>query len=471
MKTNRPDAVPVDRRERNPLITSEAYAFLRRVLEHPAAPAWNYVVGDRVRREDLARVEATRRALKGPRERGSGAPSARLLAWVRRNRDRVPSFRQRLPPGFPLARRWGEIPTTSREELVLGLPDCVPDDADLSRLIVYDTSGTTGHAIRVPHHPRAMAQNHAYLEYVLARHGVALRPAPGKLLCVNVGAQASTVVFATTFSVWKGAGFAKVNLHPRMWTPAAARRFFAELAPELITGDPIGFAEMVKWRIEARPRALVSTAVTLEPRFRDRLARRYGCPVIDTYATTETGPIAYANREGGGLSVLPEDIYVEIVDPAGRPAPEGELGEICVSGGRNPYLPLLRYRTGDFGRLVWSERVRSDPTPRILDLAARDPVCFRAADGSAVSPVDVGRVIRRWVFVQHEFVQRRDGSCEIVVRPAPGARVDTRAMAAALGGLFGEGVRVTARVNPRLGDGGVKVVPFRREGAGQRARA
>ncbi len=460
MTQNR-DSIPADRRERNPLITPEACQALCDLLQHPAAPAWNYEVGDRVEEEDLAAVAAMRERLRAPRAPGTGRPPAAILAWVERWRDSVDWFRDQVP-ATGLEQAWAEIPCLTREDLATRLPEFVPHDADLERLIVYDTSGTTGHALDVPHHPRAMAQNHPLMEYVLSRHGVTPEFKPGRVACINVGAQRDTVVFATIFSVWNQAGFVKVNLHPHVWSPEAARRFFRELEPQFLTGDPLGFAEMLAWGIECRPRALLSTAVALTPQWRARLEAHYGCPVIDTSATTETGPIAYAGPENEGMHILPPDLYVEIVDPAGRPVPEGERGEICVTGGRNPYLPLLRYRTGDFARLVWSEPSVADPAPRLMDLEARQPVSFRAADGSPVNPVDVGRVIRRWVFIQHEFVQRADRSIELRLRPAPGLPLPAETIREALAVLFGAVPGVHVEIDENLGRE-AKPVPFRCE--------
>ncbi len=456
-------SIPADRRARNPLITEAGYARLRALLEDPDAPAWNYVVGDRVQRRDLADVEATRKAVRAARRAGTGAPPTRMVEWVRALRPHVGLFRRALPEGFDLVRDWRHIPTMTREDLVLRMAEVVLDDADLARLIVYDTSGTTGHAIHVPHHPRAMAQNHAFLEFVLERHGVRLDFDPGCVACINVGAQASTVTFATVFSVWKNAGFAKVNLHGRAWSPEQAQAFFARHAPLFLTGDPMGFAELMRWGVQVRPAALVSTAVHLRAELTQRLREEYACPVIDTYAATETGPIAYAGPEDEGMHVLPHDIYVEIVDAGGAPLPEGVRGEICVTGGRNPYVPLLRYRTGDFGRLVWSDAGSDDVTPRILDLEARQPVCFRAADGTVVCPVDIGRILREWVFVQHEFVQRRDGSCTLVIAPAPGCPLDTDALSSRLEKLLGYSVAVTLDPGLAASRPCGKVVPFRSE--------
>jgi phenylacetate-CoA ligase len=452
--------IPADRRERNPLITQEGYRLLKSVLEHPAAPRWNYVVGDRVVADDLKAVDGLRKRMRGAgkRPRRTDAPSESVIEWVEAMRPRVWAFQDRLA-GIDPASQWEAITPMTREDLAARIEEVVPVDADLERMIVYDTSGTTGHAIHVPHHPRAMAMNHAFMEYVLRRHGVKATFGSGRVACINIGAQRDTVVFATVFSVWKQAGFAKVNLHPGVWDEERARRFFAQLRPQIVTGDPVAFAEMLRWDVDVAPAALISTAAALTSAWRERLSERYRCPVIDSYATTETGPIAYSDPDAEGMRVLPPDVYVEIVDGAGLAVREGELGEICVTGGRNPFVPLLRYRTGDFARLVWDARKAA---PRLVDLQARQMVLYRAADGSPLNPVDVGRVIRKWPIVQHTFTQRADYSCELVMRCAPGLPVDERSVRDALARVFGPVPDVVVRSDESLGEGD-KVIPFASE--------
>jgi len=153
------------------------------------------------------------------------------------------------------------------------------------------------------------------------------------------------------------------------------------------------------------------------------------------------------------------DLYVEIVDNEGRPVKEGEIGEICVSGGRNPYLPLLRYRTGDFGRLAPDQQGRL----RLYDLQAREPIAFVDGDGLPVCMVDVARIIREWPLVQHEFSQQADRSCRLVIQPLAGYQVDVDMVREKLEKLFGPAVPVTVELDQHLGDSrpGGKVIPFR----------
>jgi len=279
-----------------------------------------------------------------------------------------------------------------------------------------------------------------------------------------VCAQAQTVAYPTVLSFWNGAGFAKININPSEWpTPASPHRYFKEFSPFFLTGDPISFSEMMKMKIPVKPAALVTTAVALSTGLKKRLEKTYRCPVIDWYSLTETGPIGYACPKGHGYHVLPHDLYVEAVDEEGRQVKAGKRGEITVTGGRNPFLPLLRYRTGDWGRLNFGRCPCGDPMPRILDLEGRAPVLFRAPGGSIVNPVDVSRVLRQFPLVQHEFRQKADLSCELEVRPIAGPdSVDSGKVIRELKNLFGPELKVKVRIKPRLGDRrrGGKTTPY-----------
>ncbi len=443
---------------RNPMITAGGYRRLRALLDHPDAPAWNYEVGDRLRSDDLPYVESFYAVLRDEPPRFGADPPQNIVEWIKGQRPSVPLFQSNLQEGFDIRRDWAFIPTTCRADITMRLEDIVPLDADLSRLIVYDTSGVTAHAIQIPHHPRAMAQYHPAYRFILEQYGIRPEFSDQVTACLNVGCQVSTVTFANVFSVWNQAGFAKVNLHERVWERAMARRFFSDTAPLFITGDPLGFAQMAKWGIDYRPAAMISTAVALAPELKAALEARYACPVIDLYSTTETGPIAFTDPSGEGMRIFAPDLYVEVVDSDGRPVPEGEVGEICVTGGRNPFLPLLRYRTGDYCRIVSDRHGR----PCLRDLQAREPVNFVDSDGLPVCMVDVSRIIRACPLVQHQFIQHADASCSLVIQPLAGYHVDTDLLLGKLAALFGPSLPVSITLDERLADKfpGGKVIPF-----------
>lgn len=445
------ESIPSERLERNPLMTDEGFRLLKRIAQHPAAPKWNYFVGDRIEAIDLPFIEKIRKSVFSERSETRGAPPESIVEWVKSFRNRSIFFDENIAEGFDVVRDWGYIPAMTREDLALRPETIVPYDEDLSRLIVYDTSGTTGHSILAPYHPRAVGMNHPLAEFVLSRYGVVPPFGPDMIACLCIHSQVSTVVFPAVFSAWNQAGFAKVNLHRNEWqSPESARRFFTAMNPLFLTGNPISFSEMMRWEIKPEPAAIITTAVTLPPDIKIKFEKYFRCPVIDWYSSTETGPIAYSCPKGNGMHVTATDVYVEAIDPQGFPVAPGELGEIAVTGGRNPLLPLLRYRTGDWGRMEFGPCSCGDPHPRIVGFEGRDVVFYQASDGSIINPVDISRVLREFIFVRHDFIQHADGSCDLHIEPIRNTSPDLVSMKEKLGKLFGEKIELRIQLDPKL---------------------
>ncbi|MBK7774710.1 MAG: hypothetical protein IPI43_11330 [Sandaracinaceae bacterium] len=257
---------------------------------------------------------------------------------------------------------------------------------------------------------------------------------------MNLCAQRETFVFATCFTVWNQSGFAKLNLPDHAWAGGAAsrERFLTEFAPQLVTADPLTLASMLELDVPVRPRAIFSSALMLDPAHAAAAAAHFDCPVIDFYGATEVGPIAAKLPGAPGHVLLLPDLFVEVLDEDGLPLPDGEVGELTFTGGRNPYLPLVRYRSSDRGALGTCTLADGRKARVILGLEGREAVHFRARNGSLVNSVDVGRALRDvGPFVQHEVHQRADhsgraaepGSVHPLVRrghaPRHGARVRT----------------------------------------------
>lgn len=459
--------IPEGRRARNPLMTEGGWRQFRSIVDHPHAPRWNFETGDRLLEADLEAVEVFRRRLFGHRDVPAASPPRAILEWILARRDEVELFREILPEGMDLARDWAHVPTMSREDLAVSPERLLPRSAELDRLIVYDTSGTTGHALVLPHHPRSVAMNHVFAEDLLRDWKIPHRFDSGMVACVNVCAQRHTYVFANVFAVWKDAGFAKVNLRSDDWPRGAAdaRAFLADLNPLLVTADPVTLAEMLNWKIDMRPGLIVSTALALSPHLRSKVEARFECPVVDWYSTTETGPVALAAAEGTGYRLPAPDLWVEILDGEGNPVDGDGWGEIAVTGGRNPYLPLLRYRTGDRGRMITGDW-GGGPERRLAELEGRAVVFYRDMAGGLVNPVDISRIMRlHAAFVQHEFLQRRDGSLRCRVRPAPGLPLDLEGLDRALRQLFGQEQALEILVDEHLGEDrpGGKIHPWKTE--------
>ncbi|MEO2091505.1 MAG: AMP-binding protein, partial [Gemmataceae bacterium] len=199
------------------------------------------------------------------------------------------------------------------------------------------------------------------------------------------------------------AGCVRVNLHPEAWhRPDDRQAYLDRFAAPVMLGDPQAFESLAGIGIERPPRAMVSSITHLSEALAADLTRRYGCPVLDVYALTEAGIVAV--RTPQGHAVLPHDLHVEVLDEHDQPVVDGQRGEVVLTGGRNPYLPLLRYRTGDFAALA-----RHAGRPVLIDLEGRRPVVFPVGSDRVVHSMEVTRLLRRFPLTHYQLHQDAGG--------------------------------------------------------------
>jgi phenylacetate-CoA ligase len=339
---------------------------------------------------------------------------------------RVPHYRALgSPPRF-----LEDVAPVSRADFAAGIAQFVPDHVPLDRMINFRTTGTTGHPLLLPSHPVVAACYAAYHKRALRRAGIEPVHGRGQVGVVLLGYQRQCFTYVSVSPTMDESGLAKLNLHPDDWRhPDDRARYLDALAPEIVAGDPISFSEYLKLPLTRAPRALISVSMTLLPGLRDRLERRFGCPVLDIYSLNEVGPVGVFDAGLGGHLLLQPRLYVEILDRSGRPVPAGEVGEITVTGGFNFCLPLLRYRTGDFASLGFSAE-----GPVLEGLSGRRPVRYLAR-GTWINNIDVTHVLQPFPISHFNVHQRADGS--VVLRLAPDATAQAVAAQAALTSLFG----------------------------------
>lgn len=141
--------------------------------------------------------------------------------------------------------------------------------------------------------------------------------------------------------------------------------------------------EQLAGRLAIAPRRCSSVSETLSPEVRRLAFEAWGAPVIDSYATTETGMIGSECGETDGIHIMEELMVVEIVGEDYRPVPVGAVGErMLVTTLFNPVLPLVRYEISDrvalatkpcpCGRPHWRLASIQGRREEMLDLPAKD---------------------------------------------------------------------------------------------------
>jgi phenylacetate-CoA ligase len=416
-----PDYVPLARvaltdEQRWPELSASGRTRLAEFERHPLAPAWRHRAGHRL---DPERQEAATRQLP-------------LDDWLPRHLAAaadLPAYRNWPRPLNTLP----DFPLICRDDLVDDVAAFVPPGADLSRVLHGTSSGSTGAALVVPDDPDELARGFHWMRELVGKHW---EPEPPRLAVAQVVFQRQAFTYASVVPGFGEALMARLNLHPDTWSAGCDQRneFLRHADPQVISGSPTSLEVLLDPALLAalRPLALFSGAMTLTATLRRDLEMAYDCPVLDVYGLHETRPIAVS--DGGGPFVLAaRRVHVEVLNDDGAPVPDGEMGEIIVTCGENAYLPLVRYRTGDHGRLVTHHG-----KPALADLEGREATVFVAASGAAVPSVDLTQQLqaagaRGWTVVQHD-----DGQTSAVIALGDEERVAER-----LGLLLGRPVDVT----------------------------
>jgi phenylacetate-CoA ligase len=95
------------------------------------------------------------------------------------------------------------------------------------------------------------------------------------------------------------------------------------------------------------PKALVSSGEKLYPHQREMIEEVFSAPVYDRYGSREFADVACECSKREGLHIMNDLYVVEVIHESGRPAEDGEAGELVVTDLSNHYMPFIRYRTGD----------------------------------------------------------------------------------------------------------------------------
>jgi phenylacetate-CoA ligase len=212
---------------------------------------------------------------------------------------------------------------------------------------------------------------------------------------------------------------------------------------------------------------------------RTEVERALGLAAINFYGLSEMcgpGVATECLLARDGLHVQEDHFLVEVVDPDdGRPLDDGTEGELVFTTLTKQALPLVRYRTGDLGRVVDQPCACGRSTVRLQGLRGRqdDMLIVR---GVNLHPSQIEHVLLSvdGIAPHYRLIVERPGPLdELTLECEPAAaRVDPEALRAILEPLLREhtGLRITVAVLepggvPRSEGKAVRVVD-RRQGLG-----
>jgi phenylacetate-CoA ligase len=176
-------------------------------------------------------------------------------------------------------------------------------------------------------------------------------------------------------------------------SPRRMREFVDTLSgvrPDLIVAYAQAAYELARFieseRLAVAPqRAFLTSAGTLYPFMREKIAQVFGCQVYNLYGSREVSVIGCEVPGAEGLWVVPWSNFVEILDDHGRAMRPGEEGNIVVTCLTNFAMPLVRYWIGDRGALALQRATKGSMSAQVLKtVAGRNVDVFRTREQKLV---------------------------------------------------------------------------------------
>ena len=268
----------------------------------------------------------------------------RVLAMERKRAG----FYRNLPERLNSLAELKDLPFTTEEDLAQHAPGLLlRSQAEIQRVLSDATSGTTGAAKRV-FYTEGDCRNTVRL--FMAGLGELIGPGSVTMICFpfsgphGLGELISEAV--------EGLGAKPLKLGAGL-SYGEYRGVMAEEKPDTFVGMPVQLLSMLrvcgKGSLE---RALVSgdacpRAVT------EACEKILGSKLFPHYGSREMalgGAICCPAHEG--MHLRENHVIAEIIDPAGNPLSPGETGELVITTIGMEAMPLIRYRTGDYTRIL-----------------------------------------------------------------------------------------------------------------------
>lgn len=258
-------------------------------------------------------------------------------------------FYQELPDSLSDLSELSGLPFTTEEDLKeQGHRMVLLSQSKIDRIRTEETSGTTGQAKRVYY---SAADNERTVSFFAAGLSELVHPGEKTMICMpftgpgglgELIAEAIRRLGAEPLRAGIGKSYGELL------------DILQEKRPETFVGMPVPLLSLLRLQGKENSlrRALVSADACPETVVAE-IETRLGSRLYPHYGSRETGlGGAVTCPAFSGMHLRENDIIAEIVDATGKPLPQGQWGELVITTVQADAMPLIRYRTGDYTRLM-----------------------------------------------------------------------------------------------------------------------
>lgn len=220
--------------------------------------------------------------------------------------------------------------------------------------------------------------------------------------------------------------------------PEEALAQLRDRRPEIIQGTLSNLRLLATYAHQSHglgyaPRLLIAKGEPIDVVARELIESALGAPVIDCYASEETGIIAWQCPSGDGHHIDVDLVWVDVVNADGSPCRPGQTGELVLTNLYQKVMPFIRYRVADLGAIADEPCSCGRTLPLLRRMQGRKMELVQTPAGQAIHPMALMSVMESVGGVRsYRVAQPGVGKLELRVRWADDAGPEARAASATL---------------------------------------
>ncbi len=341
------------------------------------------------------------------------------------------------------------FPLLDRETLAVrsvDLPALELGSPEAEEAVFVQSSGSTGDPLSILRDPYDCLHMWSVLRFLCVFLGVPLPERPRVVLLCSLP---NGIEYSVRLPLLRNGALHRISLQ----RPRPLERL-RRARPDFLFSDPAGLHWLAAQPAPPQPRLVLTSAQHFAPEQRARLARAVPAPVVNYYASTDTGPLAWECLDSPGrFHVLLPDAWLE-----------EQAGELVVTRLRASVLPLLRYRTGDRGFVEPEYCACGYRGFSVTGFTGRRECHFRTPDGRRADAWQLAWLFTHYPLRAFRLTQHGGRTFELQLVHEDGPPEDSDLadrLGQALGVLGFDSPEVRVRAVDSLTSAGEKPEPFR----------
>jgi phenylacetate-CoA ligase len=241
-------------------------------------------------------------------------------------------------------------PALKLQDIQLFLPKASPDDRFQGRFHILQTSGSTGHRGLIVYAHDEWVHTIAAALRSQKLMGQRLRLWPRQRMVTFTSTNPFHISCRLTRSSDIGL-LRRLTIDPQEPPEQIVPRL-QTFQPDTLFGYPSVILPLAQAALDGmlriRPSRVIAGGEAVSSTLRAIVRQAWDCPILDLYATTETGALAAESPDRRARYLLEDTTLVEVVDENDMPVADGEPGHhLLITCLNRLAQPLIRYRLSD----------------------------------------------------------------------------------------------------------------------------